>query len=232
MSLKAVTWMAVLMTACASMPEQVGDAALLDNGVEDSSDSCARSAASGEEGGCYAPACGEEACGLFRCEDLASPPLALRFPPAQTGGATARIQRYWGGAVPLPGRQPVFVIPWYQREELPSVKAARKAIAEWTRRPKERHHIFPRAFAGYFEFVGINIHQYTLLVAVDEHHRVHAGENGGPWNRDWRKWIDANRFTATRDDHFKQGARMISKYGLIGMPMTYWQTLRLYSAGE
>ncbi|MCP3101666.1 TIGR02269 family lipoprotein [Myxococcus sp. K15C18031901] len=231
MRLAVLLWCAVLVTACASMPDPVGDE-LLDSGVDDSAEECARSAASGEETGCYAPACSEEECGLFRCEDLASPPLALRFPPAQTGGATARIQRYWGGAMPLPGRIPVFIIPWYRRDELPSVKAARKAIAEWTKRPKERHHIFPRAFAGYFEFVGIDIHQYTLLVAVEEHQRVHAGGKGGPWNRDWRKWIEANRISATRDDHFKQGGRMIAKYGLLGMPMTYWETLRLYSTGE
>ncbi|TQF13451.1 TIGR02269 family lipoprotein [Myxococcus llanfairpwllgwyngyllgogerychwyrndrobwllllantysiliogogogochensis] len=228
-------WWAVLLlvsAGCAGAPEHVGSGDVLAASVEDSAESCAQSAGESEEG-CYAPSCSEDECGLFRCEDLASPPYALRFAPARgADGATARIQRYWGGAVPLPGRQAVFIIPWYRRDDLPSVKAAKKAIAEWSRREKERHHIFPRAFEEYFRRSDIDIHQYTLLVDVAEHRRVHEGKDGGPWNRDWRKWIDANRFTATRDDHFKQGGRMITKYGLIGMPMTYWQTLRLYSAGE
>jgi len=198
--------------------------------MEDSAEGCARSAGH-DEAGCYAPSCTEEECGLYRCEDLASPPYALRLPPTQLpGDATARIQRYWGGTIPLPGRQPVFIIPWYRRETLPSAKAVRKAIAEWTRLPKERHHIFPRAYRWYFTRVGIDIDKYTLLVAVEEHRRVHAGVDGGPWNQDWWAWIRANQDSASREDHFLQGGKMVARYGLMGMPMTYWQKLSLLTA--
>ncbi|NTX67634.1 TIGR02269 family lipoprotein [Myxococcus sp. CA051A] len=198
--------------------------------LEDSAEACAQSAGDNDEG-CYAPSCGEEECGLYRCEDLASPPYALRFPPAQAaGGATARIQRFWGGAVPLPGRRPVFIIPWYREDDLPSVKAARKAIADWSRREKERHHIFPRAFEAYFRRNDIDIHQYTLLVDVAEHRRVHAGKDGGPWNQDWRVWIESQRRQPPRAAYFRHGGVMVERYGLIGVPMTYWQKLAVTAA--
>ncbi|NTX39368.1 TIGR02269 family lipoprotein [Myxococcus sp. CA033] len=220
----------LLVTGCAAAPEYIRAGELLDTSVDDSAEACAQSAGDNDEG-CYAPSCGEDECGLYRCEDLASPPYALRLPPARApDGATARIQRYWGGAVPLPGRQAVFIIPWYRRDKLPSVKAARKAIADWSRREKERHHIFPRAFEGYFATIGIEIHQYTLLVGVAEHRRVHEGKDGGPWNRDWFDWIQANRLRATRADHFRHGGRLVERYGLLGVPMTYWQRLSLAAA--
>lgn len=225
-------WASLLLVTvgCAGAPAHIGSDDLRVASVEDSAEDCAQSAGA-SEAGCYAPSCGEEECGLYRCEDLASPPYALRFPPAQAAGsATARIERYWGGAVPLPGRQAVFIIPWYRRESLPSVAAARKAIADWHRREKERHHIFPRAFEAYFKGVGIDIHQYTLLVDVAEHRRVHAGREGGPWNQDWFDWIRANQLSATRADHFQHGGRMVERDGLIGVPMTYWQRLTLSAA--
>ena len=43
------------------------------------------------------------------------------------------------------------------------MKSARQAIAEWTKQPKERHHIFPRAYEQYFTGIGVNIHDYTLI---------------------------------------------------------------------
>lgn len=124
----------------------------------------------------------------------------------------------------------MFIIPWYRAEELPSVKAAKKAIADWSRREKERHHIFPRAYEAYFRRIGIDIHQYTLLVDVVEHRRVHAGKNGGPWNRDWFNWIPQNGRSAKRADYFRHGGEMVERYGLIGIPMTYWQRLSLAAA--
>ncbi|WP_434223582.1 SitA6 family polymorphic toxin lipoprotein [Myxococcus faecalis] len=230
MSRRLVGMVLLLLSGCTSAPQFARGDELFDTGVEDSAESCASSAGHDEDH-CHAPACDDEGCGLYRCEDLASPPYALRVAPGQAAsGATARIQRYWGGAIPLPGRTPVFIIPWYRREELPSATSVRKAIAEWKRRPKERHHIFPRAFQPYFATIGIEIHKYTLLVAVEEHQRVHAGANGGPWNRDWRIWIDENRDTASRADHFRQGGKMVERYGLVGMPTTYWQRLSLLTA--
>ncbi|WP_456094097.1 SitA6 family polymorphic toxin lipoprotein [Myxococcus guangdongensis] len=228
--MRVIGWLAVLLLAgCASSEHAVASdftATLQDDSAED----CAQSAGDGDEG-CYAPSCSDDECGLFRCEDLASPPYAFRTAPARSAdAATARIQRYWGGAVPLPGREAVFIIPWYRRDELPSVKAAKKAIADWKRREKERHHIFPRAFADYFRGVGIDIHQYTLLVDVAEHRRVHAGKDGGPWNQDWFRWIQANQLRATRAAHFRHGGAMVERYGLIGVPMTYWQRLALSAA--
>nr|WP_323395768.1 TIGR02269 family lipoprotein [Myxococcus guangdongensis] len=228
--MRVIGWLAVLLLAgCASSEHAVASdftATLQDDSAED----CAQSAGDGDEG-CYAPSCSDDECGLFRCEDLASPPYAFRPAPARgADAATARIQRYWGGAVPLPGREAVFIIPWYRADDLPSVKAAKKAIADWKRRAKERHHIFPRAFADYFQGVGIDIHQYTLLVDVEVHRRVHAGKHGGPWNRDWRLWIQGHRGPPSRAEHFRYGGTMVERYGLIGVPMTYWQRLSLAAA--
>ncbi|MBZ4400272.1 MULTISPECIES: TIGR02269 family lipoprotein [unclassified Myxococcus] len=231
--MKTLRWWVLLLlfsAGCAGAPAHVGTDDLRTANVEDSSESCAASAGASEEG-CYAPSCSEDECGLFRCEDLASPPYALRVAPARSAdAATARIQRYWGGAVPLPGREAVFIIPWYRKEELPSVKAARKAISEWKRREKERHHIFPRAFEAYFRRNGIDIHKYTLLVDVAEHRRVHAGNDGGPWNRDWRMWIESQRTPPSQAAHFRHGGVMVERYGLIGVPMTYWQKLAMTAA--
>ncbi|RKG97745.1 TIGR02269 family lipoprotein [Corallococcus sp. CA047B] len=179
---------------------------------------------------CVTPLCTDEACALFRCEDL-DPGRIVR-----TRGATAPPvlvapgsgpQRNWGSAQELPrDARPVMVFRFHPREKLPSQVQRERAMAEWAKRPKERHHIFPQAFKDHFDRKKIDIHQYVLAVDVDIHKRIHRGANGGPWNEDWRNYVRLYG-TRSKEAHFDQASLMIQKYGLFGLTMTYWQQMDL-----
>ncbi|MCP3164997.1 SitA6 family polymorphic toxin lipoprotein [Myxococcus qinghaiensis] len=226
--MRASAWalcVCVLLLACASTAPGVEDVGgLLTEASQDASaEACAEESES--EAGCIAPACAGDTCGLFRCEDLASPPVALRGSlPARPGTAP---QRLYGAAQPLPGRGPALVIEWHRKEELPSQTRLRKAYSEWASRPKEKHHIFPRAFERYFDARGINIHEYALAIDVAHHRKIHEGPGGGPWNQEWRAYIERRQGSRPprRDELFAQASGMIVRYGLVGMPMSYWQQL-------
>ncbi|MCY0996736.1 TIGR02269 family lipoprotein [Myxococcus sp. MISCRS1] len=222
----AAAW---LLIGCATTDS--GHVALLGDEAGPSASECAAEA---DEAGCTVVACESETCGLYRCEDVASPPLALR------GSAPARAarapQRNWLPSMPMAGREPVMVFKWNRAEELPSQARLRKAYSEWASRPKEKHHIFPRALEGYFAERGINIHEYALAIDVAHHKRIHEGQYGGPWNRDWREFIarvEEDGSPAKRWELMEQAGYMVQKYGLVGMPMSYWQKLGDWSlAGD
>ncbi|RKG91699.1 SitA6 family polymorphic toxin lipoprotein [Corallococcus terminator] len=180
---------------------------------------------------CLEPLCTEEACALFPCEDLAKGRIVL------TRGATAPPvfvapgsgpQRNWGSAQELPrDARPVMVFRFQPREKLPSQVQRERAMAEWAKRPKERHHIFPQAFTKHFRNKGINVHQYVLAVDVDLHKRIHRGASGGPWNQEWQAYIDGPGVRTNKAQHFDQAFLMIQKHGLFGLTMTYWQQVDL-----
>ncbi|MCY1030551.1 TIGR02269 family lipoprotein [Corallococcus sp. BB11-1] len=180
---------------------------------------------------CVAPLCTDEACALFWCEDL-EPGRIVR-----TRGATAPPvlvapgsgpRRHWGSAQELPrDARPVMVFRFHPREKLPSQVRRDQAMAEWAKRPKERHHIFPQAYERHFLTKDIHIHQYVLAVDVDVHKRIHRGKNGGPWNRDWQAYIEGPGQKTSRLQHFDHAFLMIQKHGLFGLTMTYWQQVDL-----
>ncbi|MCY1030544.1 TIGR02269 family lipoprotein [Corallococcus sp. BB11-1] len=180
---------------------------------------------------CVAPLCTDEACALFWCEDLEPPGRIVR-----TRGATAPPvlvapgsgpRRHWGSAQELPrDARPVMVFRFHPRKKLPSQVQRERAMAEWAKRPKERHHIFPQAFKGHFLSKDIHIHQYVLAIDADLHKRIHRGEAGGPWNQDWRDYIRRHG-TRSNTAHFEQAWLMIQKYGLFGLTMSYWQQMDL-----
>jgi hypothetical protein len=60
-------------------------------------------------------------------------------------------------------------------------------------KPYEKHHIYPQELKQWFVEAGIDIHQWTLALEVEEHRRIHRGANGGPWNEAWRRFRNANR---------------------------------------
>nr|BDT31085.1 TIGR02269 family lipoprotein [Myxococcus sp. MH1] len=217
-----------LLIGCATT--DAGDRARLGDGAGQSASECA---AESEDAGCTVVACEGETCGLYRCEDVATPPLALRG-SAPTRAARAP-QRNWLPSMPMPGREPVMVFKFHRDEELPSQARVRKAHAEWASGPKEKHHIFPRALEEYFTRRGINIHEFALAIDVAQHKRIHRDGYGGPWNSDWREFIqrvekDGKR--AERWELMEQAGYMIQKYGLVGMPMSYWQKLGDWSLAE
>ncbi|NTX40393.1 TIGR02269 family lipoprotein [Myxococcus sp. CA033] len=219
-----VTCLGVLPWACATPSSGVhGDAALLP--VDDvSAEECA--AAADDDSECVALSCASGECGLYRCEDLVSAPVAFRGPmPAPAASSQQRLR---GPAQPLPGRGPVLVIPWHRAEELPSQARLRKAYAEWASVPKEKHHISPRALENYFTLRGINIHEFALAIDVRRHRQIHDGKDGGPWNADWRAFIEAKErgiSKATKWELMEHAGFMIQKYHLVGMPLSYWTKL-------
>ncbi|WP_426731742.1 SitA6 family polymorphic toxin lipoprotein [Myxococcus faecalis] len=171
------------------------------------------------------PACTDDVCGLFVLEDLTRPDPRVVY----TRGAAAAVrppqsspQRNWGRPQNLPP-EPVMVFHWYAPDELPSETAFRERLDEWRRRPHERHHIFPQAFAGYFRSKGINVHEWTLMMDAQVHAQLHREAERGPWNTEWKEWRTRTQGRATKAEHFEQASRMIQRYKLFGLPMTYWQ---------
>ncbi|MFP2905314.1 TIGR02269 family lipoprotein [Pyxidicoccus sp. 3LFB2] len=179
-----------------------------------------------DEGACVTFHCVEDACGLFRCEDVESefgrvvrargayviPPSAVRSP-----------QRNWAYPWQLPGRpEPVFVIHWHGRELLPSQKKMLEMAKALASKPREKHHIFPRqeGLREWFERQGINIHKETMLLDLDTHHRIHKGPDGGPWNQAWRNFRDANQ-RATREDMYRYARELIVRFDLYGPILPY-----------
>ncbi|MCE9672101.1 TIGR02269 family lipoprotein [Myxococcus stipitatus] len=235
-------WWAVLLLLlanCASAPVAGRGGRVELPLEEDSAEDCTDAAAEDDDKGCVTVACDGSSCGLYRCEDVSSAPVALRgvSAPAPLPGVGYAPQRLWAGPQVMPGREPVLVFRKERPEELPSQKALRKAREEWEKVPKEKHHIFPRAFEVYFNRQGINIHEYTLAIDVKRHKEIHGGSYGAPWNEDWRRFIERlemetrkkNRPTPSevRQRLFDFGGLMIQKYRLVGMPMSYWQQLTL-----
>ncbi|GEN11671.1 Myxococcus xanthus paralogous lipoprotein family TIGR02269 [Myxococcus fulvus] len=226
----------LLLASCASAPAVHAGAFELSL-KEESAEDCREAAEDDGDEGCVTIACEDGACGLYRCEDVASAAVAFRTgaPAAPMAGVGNSPQRYWGASQVLPGREPVLVFRKERPQELPSQKELRKARKEWEQATKEKHHIFPRAFADYFASRQINIHEYVLAIDVKRHKEIHGGGHGAPWNADWLQYItqverEANleggpRPAEVRQRLFDFGGLMVQRYRLVGMPMTYWQQL-------
>jgi len=212
-------WLCVLLGSCASTPESPR---------EREAREYPERYTQLEEGACVTFHCVEEACGLFRCEDVAPegepgsvvrtrgayvlPPSAVRSP-----------RRNWGYVWPLPGRpEPVFVIRWHRRELLPSQKKMLEMARALASKPREKHHIFPRqeGLREWFERQGINIHKETMLLDLDTHQRIHKGPDGGPWNQAWRNFRKANQ-RATQEDMYRYARELIVRFDLYGPILPY-----------
>lgn len=105
--------------------------------------------------------CNQDVCAFepHPNEDLVLTRGAVAVAPPQAGQAT----RWWGNPQEQPRTQgPVFVIPWKQA---PRVKLL-PAEMEKAKPPQEKHHIFPQAFKKWFKEQGIDVHEYTMLIAV------------------------------------------------------------------
>jgi len=82
------------------------------------------------------------------------------------------------------------------------------------------HHIFPRAFAGRFAQLGINVDNFTMRIAPSLHNSIHEPPftSGGWWNAAWATWF-ANNPNATAKDAFIFAGELIHKFGLSGGPV-------------
>lgn len=172
--------------------------------------------------------CGQQHCGVYVCRDVVED-LTTGQVVLTKGGAAALpgiglgAQRYWGSAQGLTrAKEPVFIIPWDAgpRELNPEQKLLLAQAEEKRKKPHEQHHIYPQAFRQWFTSKGINIDEFTLLLEVSEHRRIHRGPNGGPWNEEWRIFIENNRDATQEEIHLHAG-KLIFEFGLLGVVIPY-----------
>jgi uncharacterized lipoprotein (TIGR02269 family) len=189
--------------------------------------------------------CAGEQCAAYRCWEVAEylrigqivrtrwgsrPPLP-RPPPSPP--TRAEVGSAWSGPQGLPQHvQPVLIIPWNSAapQLLPPGKMKVLERQEQPRgKPYEKHHIYPQELKWWFERKGIDIHQWTLALEVEEHRRIHRGASGGPWNEAWRRFQRAND-GATRLEIELHAGKLIHEFNLYGVVVPYSrQLLRLPS---
>jgi uncharacterized lipoprotein (TIGR02269 family) len=125
--------------------------------------------------------------------------------------------------------QPVFIIPW-NGASLPLLPPGKVLVLESHEpphgKPYEKHHIYPQAkdLKEWFEQQGIDIHQWTLALEVEEHRRIHRGPNGGPWNEAWRQFQRANP-GATKLEIELHAGKLIYEFNLYGVVVPYSRRL-------
>jgi uncharacterized lipoprotein (TIGR02269 family) len=189
--------------------------------------------------------CEEGQCAAYRCSEVAEylkvgqvvrtrgvprPPQPTRPPPnPQT---RREVGTAWNDPQGQP--QPVLIIPWNGTApaRLPPGKVQILESQEQLRgKPYEKHHIYPQAkdLKEWFEEKGINIHEWTLALEVEDHRRIHRGANGGPWNEAWRRFQQAN-YDATKLEIELHAGKLIYEFNLYGVVVPYSrQLLRLPS---
>jgi uncharacterized lipoprotein (TIGR02269 family) len=233
-----------VLVGCAAVPHS----------VREEQAGCEQEPASFEEmcqqEGSLLAVCEGQQCAVYRCWEVAEylkvgqvvraqamarppprpPPVPPPLPEAGPGA-----QRHWGSAqgVPQPVL-PVFTIPWNKTSPpllAPVPLEALEGGEESRTKPYEKHHIYPQApdLKRWFESKGINIHQWTLALEVEDHRRIHRGANGGPWNEAWRRFRKAND-RATKLEIELHAGKLIYEFNLYGVVVPYSrQLLRLPS---
>jgi uncharacterized lipoprotein (TIGR02269 family) len=152
----------------------------------------------------------------------------MRPPAGPPPGADA--WRHWGSAQGLPQHvRPVFTIPWGNTAppRLTPGRAEQLVSQEGRRsKPYERHHIYPQEddLKKWFESKGIDVHQWTLALEVEDHRRIHRGARGGPWNAAWRRFRDDNR-GATKLEVELHAGKLIYEFNLYGVVVPYGRQL-------
>ncbi|MDY7232455.1 TIGR02269 family lipoprotein [Hyalangium rubrum] len=224
--LRGWAWLllSAVLTACAATPSLLyGE----EGGCESSAEAVLFEEVC-EENGSLLALCAGEQCGVYRCREVVEHPRVGQVVRTRGVWATrpprGEAQRYWGSAQSPPGKnQPVFVIPWKAQPALPAGEVQALAEVEAQRcEPYERHHIFPQAedLKRWFVRKGIDIHQWTLVLKVEEHRRIHRGANGGPWNEAWRRYTRAND-GATKQEIELHAGQLIYEFNLYGIVVPY-----------
>jgi uncharacterized lipoprotein (TIGR02269 family) len=227
-----------VLTACATTPSSAREE---EAGCETAGQAVSFEEACEEEGSLLA-VCDAQQCAEYRCREVAEyfrggqvvrTQGVIRPPPGPQPGTDAR--RNWGSAQGLPQRvRPVFTIPWGNTSP-PLLTPGQVELlvsrnGQWSK-PYERHHIYPqeKELKTWFEGKGIDIHQWTLALEVEEHRRSHRGPNGGPWNEAWRRYKNAH-FNATKLEIELHAGQLIYEFNLYGVVVPYRrQLLRLPS---
>ncbi|MFP2924222.1 TIGR02269 family lipoprotein [Pyxidicoccus sp. 3LG] len=174
---------------------------------------------------CVAIACDEETCGVFDCEDVESEAVAL----APLGPQVELAQAYRA-----PWRPPAF----RNHRSMGIRSGARPRMAFHFRyrqgflpalrqEPGNRvkHHLFPQQehLARWFKRLGVDIHQFTMLIPEHIHREIHSGTGrGGRWNQAWREYWLANRKTEVSPQELhRKAVELIFRFELTGPVMPY-----------
>jgi len=171
---------------------------------------------------CVSLLCLGDACGFYACGGLPGEIELARFPPARPPAAAAAPgmgpRRNWGGAQNLP-KGAVMVFPNWNGAPDRIIPPSRQLTAgRW-----EKHHIFPQqqVLREWFEGQGVKIHNYTIPMPRDQHHRLHSGANGvpgGQWNQAWLEFKDTNPL-ASPAEIFQHAGKLIHHFEVIGGPI-------------
>jgi uncharacterized lipoprotein (TIGR02269 family) len=176
--------------------------------------------------------CAGEQCGLYSCREVGKSltmgrVVLARFPMGGLPNPQVGPQRNWGSAQQLPqDSRPVFIIPWGQKP--PLLPSQQEMLEEWAkerRKPHEKHHIFPQAFRRWFVAHGIDIDEFVILLEVEKHRSIHRGQNGGPWNDAWRKFIDNHQTQeeVSKEEIYQYAGQLIYEFQLFGPVVPYWK---------
>lgn len=174
------------------------------------------------------PLCGKGLCVVVPegpSARAATPTQAVAVePPLEVEPAPEWLGNNAPDALPGPGdKEPLIIFEIHP--DPPDTKlppGIRALLAEETKKPYVRHHIFPQAFKPFFERLKINVHDWVMVLPLEEHLRIHRGARGGPWNEDWRQWIQEHRLDATREDVYRFAGEMIYRYCLVGTLTRYY----------
>ena len=188
--------------------------------------------------------CEQGQCAAYRCREVAEylragqvvrarwnlPPPPV---PAPRGQTRREVGTAWSGSPGLSRHvQPVLIIPWNQPSQplLPPGQVTVEQSQEALRgKPYEKHHIYPQQLKSWFNDKGIDIHQWTLALEVEDHRRIHRGAEGGPWNAAWRRYQKAHS-GATKLEIELYAGQLLYEFNLYGVVVPYRrQLLRLPS---
>ncbi|MET0401096.1 MAG: TIGR02269 family lipoprotein [Cystobacter sp.] len=179
---------------------------------------------------CVIPVCEEEACSLWRCQDMAvadAPTVVLaRATPTVRPPGVNLPHRWWGHPLAAPMfADPVFEIPWHNwntRGQL-NRRELRPLCIVPAHEPFEKHHIFPQQarLARWFKTKNIDIHAFTIRIPRSFHSWIHSGgPEGGQWNDAWRQFIAKNS-SASQDEVWRFAFELMNRFGVNGPLVPY-----------
>jgi uncharacterized lipoprotein (TIGR02269 family) len=176
----------------------------------------------GEEDGCVTLVCAEAQCGLYRCDETGALLARGTRPPAAAAAPGSNPRRNRGPVQHLPtDTQPLFTFDWYNQPSQATRPERLPSGPGW-----ERHHLFPQeeSLARWFARKprNLKIHDFTMIIPRATHVRIHnPGGRGGPWNKAWRDFIEANP-TATSQEVWEHLGKLIKQFELMGPIVPYY----------
>lgn len=179
---------------------------------------------------CVVFACEEEECGVFRCEDVHWEPVTSA--PLTHGAELARgfrppprapsLHRNWRRAGLREDARPLMTFHFrYRYGFLPAFPRLEGTL--------RKHHLFPQAneFREWFRAHGINVHDWTMVIPLQAHQRIHGGDGrGGLWNEAWREFMRNNlRRRLTQEELIRKAFELTYRFDIVGPIIPYGHRL-------